>query len=111
MTHENNRPTSGELAAAKRVAEIEVLFGSIKDILVATMERLDRPTPEMPPKMISKLSELQTAHLALIKAEEAFYEKIRKEGATDDTDFEGIRVEIGRQLDRIRDTLTTTDIH
>ena len=94
--------------AQARVARIAALFESIAGTLDQMIEDLGRPGGPAPRALHIKLGELQTAHLKLIAAEEAFDAEF---GADERADFDGIRREIGRRLDRLRAGLDAEGLH
>ena len=98
---------SRKTAAARRVARISALFDSIADTLeemIATLGTTGGPAPRA---IALKLQELQTAHLKVIAAEEAFHA-----AAPDSTadDIEAIRGDIGCKIDRIRAALDAAGV-
>ncbi len=101
-------PTSGPSGRAdKRVAEIKLLFAEIRKQLAVQVTRLDVIMPTTPKTLITRLNELRSLQILLLKAEEAFHDKFgenkgKVEGTTFDED--SIRDTIGRRLDRIRAT-------
>ena len=110
MKRNNKRLQTDDTAAQKRVEDIAALFESIKDVLVVAVAEFGKPSATAPKAVISKLMELQSAHLAVLKAEEAFYDKIQSNGNADDIDFDAIRSDIGGQIDRIRATIDAAKI-
>jgi len=102
MTHEPMTPEQRAEEALERVNDIKNVFKSIRDLLKLQIEILGPPDKLTPKPILTKLAELQTAQITLVKAEEAFYDKIRKDTSGTDRDFDAIRDQIGRALDRIR---------
>tara|TARA_R110002051_G_scaffold14460_3_gene46821 strand:- start:11066 stop:11356 length:291 start_codon:yes stop_codon:yes gene_type:complete len=93
------------MSAADRVVRIDRLFTSICDTLDEMMAQFGT-SKGCPPKDFNfKLSELQSAHVSLNKAQEVFYEKFAGATLEDNTNFDDIRDDIGRKLDRIRAAL------
>ncbi|WP_439155823.1 hypothetical protein [Yoonia sp.] len=88
--------------AAARVAEISGLFVSIRQILAQMIDGIGVPDARTPKTIIAKLSELQSAHLKVLAAEEAFHAQQDAVGGADTIDMETIRADIRGQLDRIR---------
>lgn len=91
--------------AAERVAEINALYQSMRKLMQVWLESCDDPSPDMPRKSLAKLSDIQAAHLLLLKAEDRFHD-LSTNGGSDDPaqDIIAIRTEIGRLLDCLRDT-------
>ncbi|WP_458790278.1 hypothetical protein [Yoonia sp. MH D7] len=105
MTLENDESHISEMSAVERTVRIANLFTSISRDLDETMAAY-RAEQKISPKSIgSKISELQSVHTSLIKAEEAFHEKFSNKDAASGLDYDVLRDEIGRQLDRIRAAL------
>lgn len=94
---------SEEQAASQRIAILEEQFRSVSDVLTTLTENIDQPDGHPPKALMTKLMELQSIHFAVIKAHEAFHEKYD----SNDTgiNYDKIRDDIGRQLDRIRTVL------
>ena len=55
-----------------------------------------------PGELLKKLAELQTLHVMLLRAEEAFNDKFGQSESTDGIDLDALRHEIGGRLDRLR---------
>ncbi|WP_242494075.1 hypothetical protein [Salipiger sp. IMCC34102] len=102
----HNRTATGQAGretALARQREILALFQTIKRTLAKQILAFEAGDGGTPKALVAKLGELSAAHLALLKAEDAFCEKF----CEDDTrvpDYEALRAQIGRKLDRIRDT-------
>ncbi len=93
-----------------RIAVIEDQFQAIADVLNVLMADIGKVNGQTPKAIVSKLMELQTVHLAVIKAQEAFHEKFKEADVKDGVDYDDIRREIGGQIDRIRATLEAKGI-
>jgi len=97
--------------AAQRVAEIERLSRDIRRTL-EDMREFVRDIPDIKPKILAdRLDQIHAAHLRVLRAEDALLEKIGKDSDADAIDYDAIRSEIGRQLDRLRASLATEGIH
>ena len=110
MTTDTSDAQSGEARALARVKDIQTLFDGIKKML-KTQIALREEADQIPAKaMVMKLSDLQNAHTMLIKAEEAYHAKFAN--GEDDTviDYDALRIELGRRLDRIRDARGATGV-
>lgn len=88
--------------AAARVAEISGLFVSIRQLISLMIDSIGAPDAQTPKTMITKLSELQSAHLKVLAAEEAFHAQQDAIGGAETIDIDAIRADIRGQLDRIR---------
>ncbi len=91
--------------AADRLSEIETLFEMIRKALQQAVAEIGEPTAEMPKAIKKRLDDLIEAHLKILSAEDAFHAKIEKIEDGEAVDYDAIRAEIGRQLDRIRESL------
>ena len=85
-----------------RLAEIDELTAQIRELL-QEMVALARENPAAlkPLEVLRKIAELQSAHLKVLEKEEAFHDKLRAQAA-ETIDYDLIRADIGRALDRIR---------
>ncbi|MBQ2263492.1 MAG: hypothetical protein II336_19280 [Loktanella sp.] len=102
----NIPPTHDPAVLAKahdRVAEITHLFGRIRALLDHSLRAADDLSEETPRAVITRMDQLIAAHLKVLTAEEAF----NVAQSTDPAhlaDLDAIRDELGRKLDRLRDT-------
>lgn len=97
--------------AAQRVAEIERLSRDIRRTL-EDMRTYVRDIPNIKPKdLADKLDQIHAAHLRVLRAEDILHEKIGKDSDAEAIDYDAIRLEIGRQLDRLRESLVAEGIH
>ena len=94
-----------DLSAPERVARLDRLFTSISNKLDEMMMQFGTSKGGPPKDFNIKLSELQSAHVSLNKAYEVFHEKFAGTAPGDTADFDAIRDDIGRKLDRIRAAL------
>ena len=94
--------------AAKRLAEIDTLYEEIRSTLEQMRASMKESSDFKPKDLLNKLSELQSAHLKVLAAEDSYHDKIGKNPDEDAIDFDAIRAEIGRQLDRVRESLTSS---
>lgn len=90
---------------AVRVAELDALYQRAKATLAHMMDALGTADGDTPKAVVAKLNELESTHLKLLKAEEAFGAKQNERDGTTALDFDALRSEIGRKLDRIRQSL------
>jgi len=94
-----------------RVGDLATLFSEMNDLVklwkakkaeaLEDDENVDFPKAEAT-KVLTKISEMQTVHLMLLRAEEAFYEKIVFGTNVTAVDYDVVRTQIGSALDRIR---------
>lgn len=102
MTNDTNDPLRGRIAAAARVAAIHDIFDGIRLALAGQVDELTHGAPVTSKALLTKLGELQSAQLLLTKAEDAFAEKYGRDGDDAQIDYDELRDQIGRKLDRIR---------
>ncbi|MBI1416677.1 MAG: hypothetical protein GC146_05575 [Limimaricola sp.] len=96
------RSRAGEMQA--RIAEIDALFQALRASVRHLQAQVETGGPGAVKAALAKLGELQTAHVALIKAEERFHDIAGEQAQPDDIDFDAIRDEIGRRLADLRAT-------
>ena len=92
------------------VAELKRIYRHVHAVLenmLAVSPGIDASTPAA---VIAKLSELQIAHRRIVVAEEAFNADYPPSVSDTELDLSTIRAEIGGQLDRIREVITTERI-
>ncbi|MBE0414124.1 hypothetical protein, partial [Yoonia sp.] len=73
MKEMNEAGAHGLGDAAARVAEISGLFVSIRQLITYMIDSIGVPDAQTPKTIINKLGELQSAHLKVLAAEEAFH--------------------------------------
>lgn len=110
MTEQNTDAPGSAASAAVRLAEIDHLSESIRQVLRQMSDALDDQSGPFPTEILTTLNQLHAAHLKVLTAEDAFHAKLGKTADDDAIDFEAIRADIGGQLDRIRDSLLTSGI-
>jgi hypothetical protein len=100
--------------AQERVAELNTLYINMRDLLRSWMSQCEEPSTEMSKKMLQKINDMQTAHMLVLKAEEAFHARCKTSADTahPDTiaDIENVRLEIGRKLDSLRETIAESGV-
>ncbi len=96
--------TDRDLAVERR-AEIDGLSRRIRQTLEDMIAAMDQPDGPSTKAVLDKLNQLHAAHLRALTAEDAFHAKFGDDGDAGAIDFEAIRIEIGRQLDRLRESL------
>ena len=102
MTDKDDATKSREDAARQRVTEISDLFANMRAIMARWLEDAGPVADATSKQMMTKISELQTAHLLVIRAEEVFHDKFGTADIADGVDYEAARRDIGRELDRLR---------
>ena len=111
MKSKQLHPQQGEKQEAqRRIAEVSRLYERIRALLEAALAQYGKPDGTTTKVVLSKMSELSAAHLAILKAEDTFHEKFNTTSDPDEIDFEAARDTIGRQLDRIRAAIGTEDV-
>lgn len=92
-----------ELAAA-RLAEIDALSRHIRKNLSDMLAEVDGGHSPNLKELQNKLNELHAAHLKVLAAEDAFHARLGKTTDENAVDFDAVRTEIGRRLDRLRES-------
>lgn len=113
MKEENDTLRDSMRLAAARIASIDELTEDILQTLADLLEALrdaDDKSGAKPRDLLTKLNELHAVHLRVLAAEESFNAKFGKASDEDSVDFEAVRFEIGRQLDRIRASLIAASL-
>lgn len=94
---------SDDLDPKHRVKELKLLFRRVTSGLSQHIEALNgQLTKEDATELRAEIQKLEGVHLTLAKAEEAFHEKFKDNDADLGPDYDAIRDQIGRALDRIR---------
>lgn len=96
-------PDAAAQCARERINQLSDLFSEMNMLMHRWLDEVGPADLAQGKKMLGKLSDMQTTHLMVLRAEEAFYEKFSDTTASDTVDYERIRAELGRALDRIRD--------
>ena len=91
--------------AAARLDEVDTLSRQIRENLKQMIDEWDTSTGAIPKSILDKLNLLHAAHLMVIKAEDAFHDKIKHAPDAEAIDLDAIRSDVGRRLDRLRETL------
>ena len=94
-----------DVAARERVTDIAKLFAEIRECIVVWRAEARAATKTEMQTIFSKLGELQSMHVRLLHAEEAFNEKFNRSADADTVDYDTIRHDLGCALDRIRAAL------
>lgn len=86
----------------RRAQELQRLYVDMQDLVREQMEK-QRAMDKAELKEVNvKLSEMQSLQLSLLRAEETLYDKLRFKTESQRIDYDAIRREIGRALDRLR---------
>lgn len=88
--------------AESRVAEIDGLFRSIRGTVSHLWQEAEQGDPTATKQAFSKLTELQSTHERLLRAEEMFREKNADYLRPGEIDLGAMRDQIGRRLDQLR---------
>ena len=105
-----DHPPSDEQAARKRIVVLEAHFYKSSETLSTLISGFGRTNGQTPKAVMSKLMELETVHTTALKAQEAFYEKYKDTTPQGGVNYNEIRDDIGRHLDRIRAALKSKGI-
>ncbi len=95
--------------AQARIDFIRNSYDGIQQYVQAQIDEILPATKETPKPQVKKLEELQTLQVNIMKAEEAFNDKFQPE-AGEDFDYDVLRDQIGRALDRIREAERTIEV-
>lgn len=96
-------PAEAAERARERITQIGVLFNEMAALTDRWMAEAGPADFATGKKILAKLGELQTAHLMMLRAEEAFHDKFSPSASDEGVNHDDVRDEIGRRLDRIRD--------
>ena len=91
----------GRADALARRDEILALYETMKRSLMKQILEFGDGDHVASKTLAAKIGELSATHLILLKSEDAFREKFCEDDHTV-PDFDALRAEIGRKLDRIR---------
>jgi len=94
----------------QRIVTLTTLYNDLSLTLNLQLAELRKGDLAQGKPLIKKLDELCSVLLALIKAEEAFHEKIKSTAAGHFIDADALRADIGSKLDRIRDAHGTSAV-
>ncbi|SEM44163.1 hypothetical protein SAMN04488003_101127 [Loktanella fryxellensis] len=95
---------SDRAASVARVRELLGFYAGLKAAFLLQMAHIGMSDTSPPKAMTTKLAELQATHVHLLKAEDSFIEKFGTGADVSAVDHDALRRDIGRTLDRIRDT-------
>lgn len=101
MTQERSHQAEASLERRK-LDEVIEMFDSVTETLAELVHDMQSGKPVPPRQIRAQIADLQSAYFSIKKAEEAFHDKtgnVQREG---DIDFDAIRSEIGRRLDKLR---------
>jgi hypothetical protein len=98
-------------AAAERVVEIKELYVQMRTDLKFHIDQQGDATLATTKENLKKISDLQTAHLLVLKAEDAYLDQQQTGNVAQAIiDLDEIRFEIGCKLDRLRDSVEKSSI-
>jgi hypothetical protein len=99
------------IAAAARVVEINDLYTRMRKTMQVWLAGSDDPSMQTTKAQLNKISEIESAHLLVLKAEDAFDAR-QKSGNIADAivDLDEIKSEIGRKLDSLRDAIAESGV-
>ena len=107
MTHEVDDPPTGECHARQRITEITALFANMRALMTKWLDDAGPVSTASSKQILTKISELQSAHLLVMRAEEAFHDKFGNGEINTGIDYDAARIDIGRELDRLRIALAS----
>lgn len=96
--------------ATQRVATLMRLFVEIGETVERMRAALSTDTAIKSAELMRKLSEMQTLHVMLLKSEETFHDTFGHPDTEDGIDYDAIRRDLGRRLDRIRSNAGAVDV-
>lgn len=92
-----------EKDARARISYMRKVYKRLRTYLDDQIDEILPVTTETPRQQVKKFEELQTIQVSLMKAEEEFDEKFQPEHGSD-VDYDALRAQIGRALDRLRES-------
>ncbi|PXW67827.1 hypothetical protein C7964_105177 [Loktanella sp. PT4BL] len=92
-------------SASDRVVEIDAVSRYVRERLREMADDLKKVTYGNLNDINKQLDLLHASHLRVVIAEDKFHDKIGTDPDADAIDYDAIRDDIGRQLDRLRDAL------
>lgn len=95
----------GRSDAQARVRELAGFYADLKATFLDQLAQIGTASGLPNKAHAAKLAELQATHVHLLKAEESFIEKFGQGRDDADIDYDAMRADIGRAIDRIRCTL------
>ncbi len=87
---------------AARLEEIRQLTDDIKRLMRDRIAGWRTQAELSGPEITKRVGELHSAHLKLVEQERIFHAKLGRDIEKDAIDYDAVRAEIGRALDRIR---------
>ena len=94
----------GRAQALARVRELNGFYAALKAAFLTQLQQIGTAAEPPSKTHVARLADLQAIHVHLLKAEDSFIEKFGQGTDDADIDHDALRAEIGRTLDRIRDT-------
>jgi hypothetical protein len=105
MNNLNDAGLDGLETAASRVVKIDAVSQYIRGRLIEMAADLKQVTSANLNELTKQLDLLHAAHLRVVIAEDKFHDKLGTDPDADAIDYDAIRDDIGRQLDRLRDAI------
>ncbi|WP_055685982.1 hypothetical protein [Loktanella sp. 5RATIMAR09] len=105
MNTPNETRPDGLATAAERLVEVDAVSQYIRDRLREMADDLKKVTHGNLNDITKQLDLLHASHLRVVIAEDKFHDKLGSDPDADAIDYDAIRDDIGRQLDRLRDAL------
>lgn len=99
--HRNRERQRQKKEAQKRINYLRRTYERLREYLETQIETILPITLESPKVQVKKLEDLQSLQVSLMKAEEAFNDTFQPE-LGEDVDYDALRAQIGRALDRLR---------
>ncbi len=94
---------------AARLRELDTLAQDMRDVLKEMIALARTGADIKPADLIKKIADMHAAHLKVVQQEDVLHAKLGLK-EEDALDYDAIRAEIGRKLDRIRASLDPDDI-
>ncbi|MCK0121652.1 hypothetical protein MWU61_13955 [Loktanella sp. F6476L] len=110
MKKQDNPDPDREEAARLRISQIADLFSEMRILLARWLDEAGPAADASTKQMMTKINELQSTHLMVLRAEEVFHEKYGSPDADTGIDYDDARDTIGRELDRLRASIGPKDV-
>jgi hypothetical protein len=110
MNTPNETRPDGLATAAERLVEVDAVSQYIRDRLREMADDLKKVTYGNLNEINKQLDLLHASHLRVVIAEDKFHDKLGTDPDADAIDYDTIRDDIGRQLDRLRDALIANGV-
>lgn len=94
--------TSEASLERRKLDEVIEMFDSVTETLAELVQDMQSGKTVPAKQVRAHMADLQSAYFSIKKAEEAFHDKTGNVQRDGDIDFEAVRDEIGRKLDKLR---------